>query len=115
MATAEEYPQPTMSMLAFRPIIDNQAVKQKLSNIQFDPDQHLAYEEPEQIIKMTDIGYSEDTGVSPVAVSHPFRLFTLEAVQKMRDEALSDEVMANCLYKSNLAACQVRGYASKYV
>ena len=64
---------------------------------------------------MEDIGYSADTGVSPVAVSQPFRLFSTECIQKFRDEVLTDEVMKNCLYQSNLAACQLRGYATKYV
>jgi len=62
---------------------------------------------------MKDIGYREDTGVSPVAVSQPFRLFSQEAVERFREEVLSDEVRAKYSYKSNLAPLQVRGYAPK--
>ena len=113
MATVDVLPQPAMPEAQFGLIIENQARKRKLDNIEFDPKEHLAFEEPENIIMMKDIGYSKDTGISPVAVSQPFRLFSTDAVQKFRDEVLCDQVLANCLYKSNLAACQVRGYAPK--
>ena len=46
-------------------------------------------------------------------MSEPFHLFTAEAVRRMRDEVLSDEVMKNCQYSSNLAQCQLRGFASR--
>ena len=62
---------------------------------------------------MKDIGLPEDKGISPVAVSEPFPLFTEEAVMRMRAEVLSESVMKNCQYSSNLAQCQLRGYADK--
>ncbi|KAK1071214.1 hypothetical protein LTR74_003595 [Friedmanniomyces endolithicus] len=114
MATAAVIPQPGLPKAAFKPIIQGQATKRKLEHVNFDPRQHLAFEEPQSIVMMKDIGYSEDTGVSPVAVSHPFRMFTPECIQKFRDEVLSDEVLEKCSYRSNIAAFQVRGYAPKY-
>lgn len=113
MAIAAILAQPAMPKASFKPIIQNQNVKRKLQDISFDPREHLTYEQPEGVIMMEDIGYSADTGVSPVAVSQPFRLFSTECIQRFRDEVLSDQVMQNCLYKSNLAACQLRGYATK--
>jgi hypothetical protein len=62
---------------------------------------------------MKDINLPEDTGVSPFAVSEPFQLFTKEAVMRMREEVLSKEVLKNCQYSSNLAQCQLRGYAAE--
>ncbi|KAK5122458.1 hypothetical protein LTR85_004042 [Meristemomyces frigidus] len=114
MATATVLATPALPKATFKPIIQNQNGKRKLQNVSFDPREHLTYEQPEGVIMMKDIGYSEDTGVSPVAVSQPFRLFSTECIQKFRDEVLSDQVMKDCLYKSNLAACQIRGYATKY-
>lgn len=64
---------------------------------------------------MKDLGLPEDTGISSVAVSEPFSLFTEEAVHRMRVEVLSEEVMANCQYSSDLAQCQLRGFAAKSV
>jgi hypothetical protein len=114
MATADVMPPPAMPKRTFKPIIDGRSVKRQLPNVEFDPVQHLAFEPPESILMMTDIGYTKDTGISPVALSEPFRLFTTEAIQKFRDECLSDDVFATCAVKSNIAACQVRGYAPKY-
>lgn len=113
MATAEVLPPVAPPKALFKPIIKNEDVKRKLEYVEFDPAQHIAFEPPESIVLMTDIGYTEETGISPVAVSQPFRLFSTEAVQKFRDECLSDEVFANCSTKSNIAACQLRGYAPK--
>lgn len=80
----------------------------------FRPEQHLAFEEPEIIHTMQDIGLPSTNGISPVAVSEPFRLFTEEAVNRMRDEILDPEVQNNYSYTSDIAPRQIRGYAPKY-
>ena len=113
MATADVLRFPSVPKALFKPIIESSALKHKLENVEFDPDQHLRYEPPKSTILMTDIGYMEDTGISPIAVSEPFRLFSTEAIQKFRDECLSDEVFANYSVRTNIAACQLRGYAPK--
>ncbi|KAF2725603.1 hypothetical protein K431DRAFT_317575 [Polychaeton citri CBS 116435] len=115
MAAAQVATQPPMPQPGFKPIIDYAAAnKDQAVTVQFDPKKHLAYKEPENILTMRDIGYPEDTGVSHVAMTEPFQLFSPEAIRTMRNEIFREEVMNNCLYESNLAACQVRGYASKY-
>ncbi|KAH7077169.1 hypothetical protein FB567DRAFT_143709 [Paraphoma chrysanthemicola] len=80
----------------------------------FDPKKHLAFEEPSKIIMMEDIGYAEDVGVSPVAVTHPFQLFSPEAIKIMRSEIDKPEVRADHTYASNIANAQLRGYAVKH-
>lgn len=113
MATVGVQAQPAMPKAPnFKPIIENVAAKSKTSQ-EFDPKKHIQFKEPSEIIMMKDIGYPEDAGVSKVAVSQPFQLFTPEAIQHMRDEVLRPEVMENCKYSSNIAACQLRGYAPK--
>jgi hypothetical protein len=63
---------------------------------------------------MKDLGFAEDVGVSPVAVSQPFQLFSKEAVQQMRNEILfNPKVIEECSHRSNIAASQVRGYVTK--
>lgn len=79
----------------------------------FDPKKHLSFAPPSKVYTMADIGLPKDTGVSPLAVSEPFPLFTPEAVMRMREEVLNDEVMNKCQYSSNLAQAQLRGYADK--
>ncbi|KAF2831948.1 hypothetical protein CC86DRAFT_280830 [Ophiobolus disseminans] len=79
----------------------------------FDPERHLAFEEPSETIMMEDIGY-ENVGISPVAVTYPFQLFSPEAVKIMRSEIEKPEVTANHHYASNIANAQLRGYARKH-
>ena len=62
---------------------------------------------------MRDIKLPENTGVSPMAVSEPFLLFTEEAIHRMRSEVLSKEVWDNSQYSSNLSQSQLRGFASR--
>lgn len=77
----------------------------------FEPSVHLQFEQPSKIYTMEDLGLPEETGVSPVAVSEPFQLFTAEAIEQMRAEILSKPVWENCQYSSNLSQCQLRGFA----
>lgn len=79
----------------------------------FDPKKHIEYTPPSKIHTMRDIKLPENTGVSPMAVSEPFPLFTTEAIHRMRSEVLSKEVWENFRYSSNLSQSQLRGFASK--
>lgn len=76
----------------------------------FDPEKHLNFQPPSKVYTMKEIGLG-DKGVSRNAVSEPFPLFTKEAVQQMRAEALRKEVFDNCQYSSNLSKGQLRGFA----
>ena len=84
-----------------------------LSTDAFDPKKHINFTPPAKSLMMSDLKLPEGTGVSPFAVSDPFQLFTQEAVQRMRAEIFSKEVLDNCKYSSNLAQCQLRGFAAK--
>ena len=97
-----------------KPIINGMATK-KVSADDFDPAKHVDFKAPSKIHTMSDLKLPEGTGVSPVAVSEPFHLFTEETVQRMRAEIFSKNVWENCQYSSNLAQCQLRGFAAKYV
>lgn len=55
----------------------------------FDPSQRLVGDVPTINVPMKDLGLSKDSRVSPVAVSHPFQLFTSAAVDIMRKEIFS--------------------------
>ena len=86
------------------------------ANPVFDPKTHLDFTPPSKIYTMSDIKL-EGKGVSPVAVSEPFQLFSQEAVHHMRSEVLSKKVWSTSQYSSNLSGgkSQLRGYASKRV
>ncbi|CBX98491.1 hypothetical protein IAQ61_007880 [Plenodomus lingam] len=77
----------------------------------FNPKQHLIFEKTPDTLTMQDIGFSSDIGVSPVAVTQAFPLFSSEAIRIMRSEIAKSEVIANHTFSSNIAAAQLRGYA----
>lgn len=79
----------------------------------FHPDQHLAFQPPESIMSMKDIGYGEGVGVSPMAVSQPFQLFSPKAVQNFRNEILSPKVLEKYSCQSNIAASHLRGFVAE--
>lgn len=95
-----------------QPIIETMSTN-TMSTDDFDPKKHLNFTPPAKTLTMSDLKLPESTGVSPFAVSDPFQLFTQEAVQRMRAEIFSKEVLENCKYSSNLAQCQLRGFAAK--
>ncbi|KAL2040064.1 hypothetical protein N7G274_006967 [Stereocaulon virgatum] len=98
---------------ALQLVIDETSV-QPLSNDDFDPKKHIDFVPPTKVHNMSDLKLPEGTGVSAFAVSEPFQLFTEEAVARMRAEIFSKAVLENCRYSSNLAQCQLRGFAAKY-
>lgn len=79
--------------------------------LSFQPNKHLIQEGPAKCYTMEELGYKNDSGVSPIAVSSPFRLFTEEAVELMRKEAMAQEVQDRFAYTSDIAPKQIRGYA----
>lgn len=80
----------------------------------FDPKQHLNYQPPKSITTMKDIGL-EGYGISQVAASDPFPLFTEEAICQIRSEIFSEPVMRDCQYASSFAKNMIRGMGREYV
>ena len=79
----------------------------------FDPEQHLGFTEYPETLSLKDIGRSETAGISPVAVSQPFVLFSEDAVRVMRNEMFTNEIWDNCVYSTDFAGCQLRGICPK--
>lgn len=79
----------------------------------FNPEAHLVYQAPEKVYTMEDLALPANNGVSPIAVSEPFPLFSEEAIDKMRAEALSRAVIKQYNYSSDIAPKQLRGYVPK--
>ena len=98
---------------SWAPIIEQSHDVLGLGQDEFTPTKHLAFKPPSKTYTMKDLQLPEDNGITPFAVSEPFPLFTSEADMRMRHEVLSPEVMKNCQYSSNLAQCQLRGFARK--
>lgn len=112
MATAEVVSPKVETHPHVEPVIQAMSMN-TLSTDDFDPKKHIEFTPPANTLSMSDLKLPEGTGVSPFAVSDPFQLFTQEAVLRMRAEIFSKEVLENCKYSSNLAQCQLRGFAAK--
>ncbi|OJJ42133.1 hypothetical protein ASPZODRAFT_1505139 [Penicilliopsis zonata CBS 506.65] len=74
----------------------------------FDAERHLEFQPPKGITTMKEIGL-EGHGISPVAASDPFPLFTTEAIKQIRAEIFSEPVLRDCQYTSSFAKYMVRG------
>lgn len=74
----------------------------------FDASKHLNFQSPRRIYTMKEIGL-EGQGISPHAATEPFPLFTEEAIQQMRAEIFSEQVLAECQYSSTFNKNMVRG------
>ncbi|KAE8346098.1 hypothetical protein BDV24DRAFT_158895 [Aspergillus arachidicola] len=68
----------------------------------FDPNKHLNFQPPKRVTTMKEIGL-EGHGISPVAASEPFSLFTPEAIKQIRAEVFSEPVLTDCQYSSTFA------------
>lgn len=79
------------------------------SSAVFDPVQHLAYHLPPKQHTMKEL-HLADEGISDIAVTDPFPLYTREAVVELRRDVLSDKVLNEYRVSSHLAKNQAREY-----
>lgn len=106
----------TISTLTAKPIINGKLKNSsELNHEAFDPIKHLNFVEEPSMLSLKDLSLPEDLGISPVAVSQPFPLFSEEAIRLMREEIFTNEVWDNCLHSTDFAQCQLRGHSPKYV
>lgn len=74
----------------------------------WNPEKHMAPKTEIVQHMMKDIGL-EGHGISPVAVTDPFPLFTKEAILQMRREIFSEPVLRDCRFKSDFNPNLIRG------
>ncbi|RAL11792.1 uncharacterized protein BO97DRAFT_453349 [Aspergillus homomorphus CBS 101889] len=86
-------------------LIDGARVEHKET---FNAKRHLNFQPPKGITTMKEIGL-EGHGVSPVAASEPFPLFSPEAIKQIRAEIFSEPVLRDCQYSSSFAKNMIRG------
>lgn len=74
----------------------------------WNPKKHVAPKTEVVQLLMKDIGL-EGHGISPIAVTDPFPLFTEEAIIQIRREIFSESVLRDCRFKSDFNANMIRG------
>jgi hypothetical protein len=62
---------------------------------------------------MTDLGLASDTGISPIAVTEPFLLFSPEGVRELRRDVLGKDALEKYGFSSSLAAFQSREHSKE--
>jgi hypothetical protein len=62
---------------------------------------------------MQDLGYPADTGISPVAVTEPFPLFSLDGVRELRRDVLSKESFDRFGVSHKLSKFQTREHSKE--
>lgn len=78
----------------------------------FDPEKHLCFQPPESCITLKELGLSEELAISPMAITQPFPLFTIEGVKEMRADLFRKEVVGKHGYRSTFKGCyKMRGYS----
>lgn len=102
------------SMLTFNSNLESltEETMAPTAEMDFHPDKHIDFKPPTKTYSMSDI-LLKKSPLSDFAVSEPFQLFTPKAIACMREEIFKPQVMNNFQYSSNLAQCQLRGYAAK--
>jgi hypothetical protein len=79
--------------------------------VKFDPARHMAFEPPSEVITLKELLLSEDNACSPVAITKPFPLFSLEGVTAMRRDVFRKEVVQRHGQKIAPGVYKMRGYS----
>jgi hypothetical protein len=87
----------------------------RLNGDTFDSDEHLVFSPPRCTWDLADMELDNDSATSSFAASGDFPLFSAAAVEKMREELLTDKVRHTFQTSSSILRCQLRGMVPEYV
>lgn len=104
---------PVVPAIKVKPIIREKLRQRSTTEVEFDPEKHLSFTKQPETLTLSDLGFPEDVGISPVGVSNPFPLFNNDAIKIMRRELFTQEIWDNCMHSTEFAACQIRGHCPK--
>jgi hypothetical protein len=77
----------------------------------FDTSRHLCFESPKEVITLKALLLSEDNAISPVAVTDPFPLFSIEGVKELRGDIFRKEVVEKHGQIFKPGVYKMRGYS----
>ena len=84
----------------------------KTKKVEFEAKKHLNFIPPTKRFTMADFGY-EGQGISEIAASEPFQLYTEESVEQICAELFSEAVLKDHQYQSTFAKNMIRGYPQR--
>ncbi|KIW60565.1 hypothetical protein PV05_00772 [Exophiala xenobiotica] len=76
----------------------------------FDPEKHMSYRTPEEIITFDDLGLNPPTATSPVAITTPFPLLSADGVRELRADIFRREVVGKYGSLKYPGVYRIRGY-----
>lgn len=77
----------------------------------FDPAKHMAFRPPESVVTLKELLLSEQNACSPVAITEPFPLFSLQGVVEMRKDIFRESVVRRHSQKIKDGVYKMRGYS----
>ena len=77
----------------------------------FNPARHLKFGAPKSIVTLKELLLPEQDAISPVAITEPFPLFTLEGVTQMRADLFRKEVVNKHGDRTKKNCYKMRGYS----
>jgi hypothetical protein len=79
--------------------------------IRFEPSKHLCFEPPKNIVTLKELLLSEKDAISPVAITEPFPLFSLEGVTQIRADLFRKEIVNKYGDRTKKNCYKMRGYS----
>ncbi|CAG9945779.1 unnamed protein product [Clonostachys rosea f. rosea IK726] len=83
-----------------------------IEKVPFHAEKHVTFQPPSRVYTMKEIGL-EGCGISPIATSEPFQLFSQEAVQQCRAEIFSEPVLDKYQFSSTFTKNMIRGISAE--
>jgi hypothetical protein len=81
------------------------------TSTKFDPSKHLCFSPPSEFITLQELLLSEENAISPIAVTAPFPLFTLEGVTAIRADIFRKEIVEKHGDRTKPGCYKMRGYS----
>ncbi|KIX95190.1 uncharacterized protein Z520_09106 [Fonsecaea multimorphosa CBS 102226] len=110
MATAI-MPQPAPALLDPKTQTMLQSEAKAMPSTTFNPARHMAFQPPESVVTLRELLLSEENACSPIAITKPFPLFSLEGVVEMRKDVFRESVIRKHGQKIKQDTYKMRGYS----
>jgi len=84
-----------------------------LQPVSFDPAKHLCFQPPTGVYTLKDLQISEESGISPIAITQPFPLFSPDGVRQLRKDLFRKEILDYYQWPVSDKVCKLRGFGKK--
>lgn len=75
----------------------------------FNAGKHLRFKAPQKVYTMKELGLNPPTATSPVAITEPFPLFSMEGIKELRKDIFRPDVVSKHAWRQKPGVFIVRG------